>query len=97
MPVLVAEDLRRTFPGPGGSKVCAVDGVDLAVAEGETLGLIGESGSGKSTLGRLLVRLLDADRGTVTLDGHELTSLRKVDFPDPLSPIRPRVSPSATA
>ncbi|WP_370937965.1 oligopeptide/dipeptide ABC transporter ATP-binding protein [Amycolatopsis sp. cg13] len=106
MPVLVAEDLRRTFPGLGGSQVCAVDGVDLAVAEGETLGLIGESGSGKSTLGRLLVRLLDADRGTVTLDGRELTSLRgaelrrsrrdfQIVFQEPFASLNPRLKVGA--
>ncbi|WP_037368001.1 oligopeptide/dipeptide ABC transporter ATP-binding protein [Amycolatopsis orientalis] len=106
MPVLVAEDLRRTFPGPGGSQVRAVDGVNLAVSEGETLGLIGESGSGKSTLGRLLVRLLDADRGTVTLDGRELTGLRgaalrrsrrdfQIVFQEPFASLNPRLKVGA--
>ena len=53
----------------------AVDGVDLTVEPGRTVGLVGESGSGKSTLGRVLLRLLDPTVGTITFDGADITTL----------------------
>jgi peptide/nickel transport system ATP-binding protein len=79
----------------------AVDGVSLAVARGETVGLVGESGCGKSSLGRALVRLTDAEQGAVRLDGVDIARLdarrllpwRKriqMVFQDPLSALDPR-------
>ena len=62
--------LRRTV-----GHVRAVDGVDLTVEPGRTVGLVGESGSGKSTLGRVLLRLLDPTAGTITFDGADITKL----------------------
>jgi oligopeptide/dipeptide ABC transporter ATP-binding protein len=62
--------LRRTV-----GHVRAVDGVDLAVEPGKTVGLVGESGSGKSTVGRVLLRLLDPTAGTITFDGTDITTV----------------------
>ncbi len=62
--LLRAAGLSRSF-GP----VKAVNGVSLEIAQGEVLGMVGESGCGKSTLGRLLLRLLPADAGTLEFDG----------------------------
>jgi oligopeptide/dipeptide ABC transporter ATP-binding protein len=55
--------------------VRAVDGVELTVEPGRTVGLVGESGSGKSTLGRVLTRLLDPTAGTNTFDGADITKV----------------------
>ncbi len=67
--------------------VQAVDDVDLSVARGETLGLIGESGCGKSTLGRLALRLREPTTGTVRFDGTDLATLT----PTALAALRPRM------
>ncbi|NLG63631.1 MAG: ABC transporter ATP-binding protein [Candidatus Cloacimonetes bacterium] len=70
--LLQATDLHKSF----GNGVRAVDGVDLTVKPGETLGIVGESGCGKSTTARLLLRLLKPDRGSIEFDGHDLTRVR---------------------
>jgi oligopeptide transport system ATP-binding protein len=87
--------LRRTV-----GHVRAVDGVDLAVQAGSTVGLVGESGSGKSTLARVLLRLLDPTAGTITFDGRDITKVSErqmrgvrrgmqVVFQDPFSSFDP--------
>jgi peptide/nickel transport system ATP-binding protein len=82
-PLLHASALVREFPvhsGAAGGKqrlVHAVSGIDLAVAEGETFGLVGESGCGKSTLGRMLVALDRPTSGTVRFAGHDVTGLSR--------------------
>ncbi|MDV7401783.1 ATP-binding cassette domain-containing protein, partial [Arthrospira platensis SPKY1] len=56
----------------------AVDSVDLQVAPGETLGIVGESGCGKTSLGKAIIRLVEADRGQVFLEEQSL-----LDLPEP--------------
>ncbi len=72
--LLSIEDLRKSYPGPGGA-VPVLRGVTLAVDAGETLALTGESGSGKSTLLHLVAGLDAVDGGRVLLDGEEVTRL----------------------
>src|SRR5579883_1410016 len=73
--------LKVHFPIKGGllgrtvAQVKAVDGVDLFIRRGETLGLVGESGCGKSTTGRAMLQLIKPTEGSVKLDGVELTKL----------------------
>ena len=100
--LLEVDGLTKTFDGPSGA-VRAVDDVSFTVAAGETFGLVGRSGSGKSTVARLVLRLVDADEGSVSLDGQELTGLRRralrrarrrmaIVFQDPASSLDPRLS-----
>ena len=75
--ILSVRDLKVHFPVTGGlfmrqiGSVRAVDGVSFDIAPGETLGLVGESGCGKSTLGKAIVRLNDANNGSIHFNGRD--------------------------
>jgi peptide/nickel transport system ATP-binding protein len=78
--LLEVRDLRVVFRVSGGlltrkRDLVAVNGVSFTIAAGETLAVVGESGSGKSTIARAVMRLVDAESGTVTLDGDDLSAL----------------------
>jgi len=96
-PILAVEGLVKHFEkkrslgerlvGKPRSVVHAVNGVNLQLARGETLGLIGESGCGKSTLGRTVLRLHEPTAGTLRFDGADITQLQ----PGPLMRLRARM------
>jgi peptide/nickel transport system ATP-binding protein len=106
--LLQVTDLVRHFPVNRGvifrrqvGAVRAVDGINLWVNRGQTLGLVGESGSGKTTTGRLLVRLDEPTSGRIVIDGRDITRLRQgqmrplrreiqMIFQDPYSSLNPR-------
>ena len=80
-PLVSISDLRVWFPVASGvlqrtiAHVHAVDGVDLEIKTGETLGLVGESGCGKSTLGRTVIRLIEPTSGKISFKGQDITHL----------------------
>ena len=74
-PILVVKDLVKEFPVRGGGKVHAVSGVSFDLAEGETLGLVGESGCGKSTTARCVLRLIEPTSGQVLFRGRDVLGL----------------------
>lgn len=85
-PLIAVKDLTKTFPvkskvlGVKKGVVHAVNGVSFAVDKGSTLGLVGESGSGKSTTGRMILRLLAPTKGTVLLEGRDISTIPDREF-----------------
>jgi peptide/nickel transport system ATP-binding protein len=106
--ILRVENLKKSFPITKGilfkkevGSVNAVNGINLTLNEGETLGLVGESGCGKSTAGRAILRLLEPTAGSVHFEGHDITKMSRHDlvplrsrmqmiFQDPFSSLNPR-------
>jgi peptide/nickel transport system ATP-binding protein len=100
--LLTVAALSKAYSGSG-RQVAALDAVSLAIAAGETLGLVGASGSGKSTLARVLLRLLEPDAGSIRFEGEDWLALRGADlrrrrahmqmvFQDPLAAFNPLAS-----
>jgi microcin C transport system ATP-binding protein len=106
--ILEANDMKVWFSIKGGflrrtvAHVKAVDGIDLTVRQGQTVGVVGESGSGKSTLGTAILRLIESE-GSILYQGRELRGLDKealralrreiqIVFQDPYGSLSPRKS-----
>lgn len=96
-------DLKRYFNVGGGRQLHAVDGINIEISRGKTLGVVGESGCGKSTLGRVMMGLLPATSGQILFEDKDIVSCSKREFQkvrrevqmifqDPYSSLDPRLS-----
>ena len=107
--ILEVEGLKKYFPVHRGflqrvvGWIKAVDGVDLRLSVGKTLGLVGESGCGKSTLARLILKLIEPDAGKILFQGNDITELSRakmqsyrrrmqIIFQDPFGSLNPRMT-----
>jgi oligopeptide transport system ATP-binding protein len=106
VPMLAVRDLRVHFDTPRGV-VRAVDGIDFEIAQGETLGLVGESGCGKSTVARAVVGLVPLSSGAVHLEHVRIDGLSPAEmrphrrqlqmvFQDPYASLNPRMTVAET-
>ena len=98
--IIEMQNLKKYFQTRGGM-LHAVDGINMSIEEGTTMGVVGESGCGKSTLGRLLVHLHESTEGSICFNGQDVTSLNRKQlreyrekvqmiFQDPYSSLDPR-------
>lgn len=101
--ILETYNLKKYFPAGNSSVLHAVDGINLRIEKGKTLGVVGESGCGKSTLGRTILRLTEPTSGQIYFNGQEITSLKQremralrskmqIVFQDPFSSLSPRMT-----
>ena len=101
--LLETRNLKKYFPAGPGMTLHALDGINLRIRPGRTLGVVGESGCGKSTLGKTILRLTEPTEGQIFLNGQEITSmsageLRKlrtkmqIIFQDPYASLNPRMT-----
>lgn len=100
--LLELKGVRKYFKGEKGGSFKAVHHIDLSVAPGEWIGIVGESGCGKSTLARIICRFIDLDAGSISFKGQDITKLKgeslrhyyksvQMIFQDPLSTFSPRM------
>ena len=105
--LLEIKELQKTFKLKSffgaTTQVHALNGISLAIAKGESLGIVGESGCGKSTLANLLIRLDEPTAGAIFLDGQNISHAKEKDlrklrsriqivFQDPYSSLSPRMT-----
>lgn len=102
-PIIELKNLKKHFKLNGGAMLHAVDGIDLKIYKGETIGVVGESGCGKSTLGRSILRLIEPTSGEIYYNGENILKLKQskmralrkdlqIIFQDPYASIDPRKS-----
>lgn len=103
-PILETKNLKKYFKTKKGM-LHAVDGIDLSIQRGRTLGVVGESGCGKSTLGRTILHLLEPTEGSMRFNGKDVTKVSpkelaqlrehmQIIFQDPFSSLNPRMTVS---